>query len=171
MPTVQEKFGIAIEELNRCLLEKDDEIRLAFIAALCQESLLLVGPPGTGKTLIARAVAGDDGGGGAALTGSAMLVYVDAAIAEGRNTGIYLHEIIQTGSPTSTQTLMSELITFIDGCATRGAAGGAGGEWVAVVRRRAATAHRPHRQRHPRDPFRRPRRGIRGGTSGGTAHA
>ena len=63
------------------------------------------------------------GGGGAALTGAAMLVYVDAAIAEGRNTGIYLHEIIQTGSPTSTQTLMSDLITFIDGCATRAAAG------------------------------------------------
>jgi len=63
------------------------------------------------------------GGGGAALTGAAMLVYVDAAIAEGRNTGIYLHEIIQTGSPTSTQTMMSELITFIDGCATRAAAG------------------------------------------------
>lgn len=63
------------------------------------------------------------GGGGASLTAAAMLVFVDNAINEGRNTCVYLHELIQSGAPASTQTLVSELKTFIDGCAARGLAG------------------------------------------------
>lgn len=72
------------------------------------------------------------GGGGAALTGAAMLAKVDEAIGEGRNITIYLHEIIQgvvnsvgtqTVVPTNTQTLMQELIIFADGLSQRALAG------------------------------------------------
>jgi hypothetical protein len=44
------------------------------------------------------------GGGGSSMTAATMLACVDNAIAEGRNLVIYLHELIQAGSPTSTDT-------------------------------------------------------------------
>ncbi len=63
------------------------------------------------------------GGGGASLTGAVLNGYRTSAIKTGSNQIIYLHEIISSGTPGTTQTLMSDLKTFIDGCATDAAAG------------------------------------------------
>lgn len=63
------------------------------------------------------------GGGGAALDATALNALRDRAIRQGRNTIIYLHEPIQTGVPTSTQTPVSVLQAFIDACIVDKAAG------------------------------------------------
>lgn len=64
-----------------------------------------------------------EGGGGAAIDSTALIAFMTSAIDEGRNATIYLHELIQSGSPTSTQTLVSNLQGFIDQCCTNAAAG------------------------------------------------
>ena len=63
------------------------------------------------------------GGGGAALDATAMSALRSRAIRQGQNTGIYLHELIQSGAPTSTQTLVAQFQAFIDACAADMAAG------------------------------------------------
>ena len=63
------------------------------------------------------------GGGGAALDATALNALRSKAIRQGQNTNIYLHELIQTGSPTSTQTLVAQFQSFIDSCAADQAAG------------------------------------------------
>ena len=63
------------------------------------------------------------GGGGAAVDATALSAYRSKAIRQGQNTIIYLHELIQSGSPTATQTLVAQWQTFIDACAADVAAG------------------------------------------------
>lgn len=63
------------------------------------------------------------GGGGAALDATAMSAYRLRAIRQGQNCGVYLHELIQSGTPTGTQTLVAQFQAFVDACAADQAAG------------------------------------------------
>jgi MoxR-like ATPase len=49
---LQEKFQDAREELQKCLIERNDEIDIVLTAMICQEHVLLIGPPGTAKSML-----------------------------------------------------------------------------------------------------------------------
>lgn len=52
--TPNEKAKALLEHLNSGLLEKETEMRLAFLAAIAGESAFLIGLPGTAKSMVSR---------------------------------------------------------------------------------------------------------------------
>jgi MoxR-like ATPase len=56
------KVRASITDLQSGLLERETEVRLLILAALCGEHLLLLGPPGTAKSELSRRIAGLIGG-------------------------------------------------------------------------------------------------------------
>jgi MoxR-like ATPase len=54
--TVQEKFATCIEDLNNCLIEREQEILMVLTALVAHMNPLLVGPPGTAKSLLLDSV-------------------------------------------------------------------------------------------------------------------
>ena len=52
----------SVAKLQRGLLERDMEVRLMLLAALCSEHLLLLGPPGTAKSELSRRLSSLTGG-------------------------------------------------------------------------------------------------------------
>lgn len=60
--SLREKVGASIAKLQRGLLERDMEVRLMLLAALCGEHLLLLGPPGTAKSELSRRLSTLTGG-------------------------------------------------------------------------------------------------------------
>ncbi|PNH10715.1 hypothetical protein TSOC_002522 [Tetrabaena socialis] len=52
----------SVKKLSRGLLERDVEVRLLLLAALCCEHLLLLGPPGTAKSELSRRLSSLCGG-------------------------------------------------------------------------------------------------------------
>ncbi len=55
---IKQRLQNLIEHLSKGLLERDTHIRLALLAALAGEHLLLIGPPGTAKSDLARRLSG-----------------------------------------------------------------------------------------------------------------
>ena len=53
---VTKRFESIVEDLCQGVYEKDKEIRLALLAALSGENIILLGPPGVAKSMIARQV-------------------------------------------------------------------------------------------------------------------
>ena len=57
MATIQEQSEKVIANVERVIVGKHQEVRLALVALLCQGHLLIEDVPGTGKTVLAKAIA------------------------------------------------------------------------------------------------------------------
>ncbi|CAN5660418.1 MoxR family ATPase [soil metagenome] len=57
MATIQESSEKVIANVERVIVGKHHEVRLALVALLCQGHLLIEDVPGTGKTVLAKAIA------------------------------------------------------------------------------------------------------------------
>ena len=54
---MKEKIENLINKLNIGLIERDEQIKIALLALLSGENLILIGPPGTGKSQMTRRLA------------------------------------------------------------------------------------------------------------------
>jgi MoxR-like ATPase len=54
---MKQKIETLLNQLNHGLVERENTVKIALLAVLAGENLVLVGPPGTGKSLIARRIA------------------------------------------------------------------------------------------------------------------
>lgn len=59
---LRSRVQASIGRVSKGLLERDTEVRLLLLAALCREHLLLLGPPGTAKSELSRRLNGLVGG-------------------------------------------------------------------------------------------------------------
>jgi MoxR-like ATPase len=57
MATIQESGEKLVANVERVIVGKHEEVRLALVALLCQGHLLIEDVPGTGKTVLAKAIA------------------------------------------------------------------------------------------------------------------
>ena len=57
MTTIQETGDRVLANVERVIVGKHDEVRLALVALLCRGHLLIEDVPGTGKTVLAKAIA------------------------------------------------------------------------------------------------------------------
>ena len=57
MTTIQESGEKVIANVERVIVGKHHEVRLALVALLCEGHLLIEDVPGTGKTVLAKAIA------------------------------------------------------------------------------------------------------------------
>jgi MoxR-like ATPase len=57
MATIQESGEKVVANVERVIVGKHEEVRLALVALLCQGHLLIEDVPGTGKTVLAKAIA------------------------------------------------------------------------------------------------------------------
>ena len=54
--TISEKISSIVTDINKGVYDKDCELKLALLAAIAGESILILGPPGVAKSMIARSI-------------------------------------------------------------------------------------------------------------------
>ena len=54
--TISEKISSIVTDVNKGVYDKDCELKLALLAAIAGESILILGPPGVAKSMIARSI-------------------------------------------------------------------------------------------------------------------
>ena len=54
--TISEKISCIVADINKGVYDKECELKLALLAAIAGESLLILGPPGVAKSMIARSI-------------------------------------------------------------------------------------------------------------------
>ena len=53
---LKNKIEILIKKLNVGLIEREEQIKMALLAAISGENILFIGPPGTGKRVLSRRI-------------------------------------------------------------------------------------------------------------------
>jgi MoxR-like ATPase len=53
---IKDRFIALLKDISQGVFEKDEELKLALLTALSDESILLLGPPGVAKSMIARRI-------------------------------------------------------------------------------------------------------------------
>ncbi len=54
--TISEKISNIVTDINKSVYDKECELKLALLAAIAGESILILGPPGVAKSMIARSI-------------------------------------------------------------------------------------------------------------------